>query len=335
MNSHGDDTYKYKDIRLNFSSNVYNGFDHSGLMAHLSDRMSLITSYPEPDAASLERMLAESIGVGKDSVMVTNGAIEAIYLIAKVFQGSRSAIVEPTFSEYEEAAKGCNHRVAHVLSAEGAFTERSPELLWICNPNNPTGTVMPREDLLALIKAHPETLFIVDSSYAPFTDKALLQPADVVGMCNVLMLRSMTKEFAIPGLRLGYLVAEAGSLSLLRQHRMPWAVNSLAIEAGKYLLSHTADYRFDLAELLSERQRVAERLKGSGLIDVIPSDTHILLCRLHRGTAADLKERLAHDHGILIRDASNFCGLGEGFFRIAVQGKEDNNKLCEALVMVK
>lgn len=332
MISHGDDTYRYPDIRLNFSSNVYNGFDHSGLMKHLCDRMSLITSYPEPDAASLERMIEHKIGVEEGTVMVTNGAIEAIYLIAKVFSGSRSCIVQPTFSEYEAAARCNNHRIRNVLNLADAFRDKSPELLWICNPNNPTGTVTPREKMLSFIENHPETLFVIDSSYAPFTVKALLEPADVVGMNNVLMLRSMTKEYAIPGLRLGYVIAEAGALSLLRQHRMPWSVNTLAIEAGKYLLPHSEEYCFDLPELLNERQRVAETLAGSGKFDVFPSDTHILLCRLHHGTASDLKEHLALNHGILIRDASNFTGLDESFFRIAVQSKEDNNALLNQLL---
>lgn len=334
MVSHGDDTYNYSDIRLNFSSNVYNGFDHSGLMQHLSQHLSLITSYPEPDAASLERIIEREHGVGEGSVMVTNGAIEAIYLIAKVFSGIRSAIVQPTFSEYEEAAKSNNHRISHVLRAADAFADGSPELLWVCNPNNPMGTVTPREELLSLIENHPETLFIIDSSYAPFTLKPLLRPADIVSLPNVLMLRSMTKEFAIPGLRLGYIIAEAGSLSLLRQHRMPWSVNSLAIEAGKYLISHKDDYFFDLAELLSERQRVADTLSASGLMDVFPSDTHILLCRLHHGTASELKDRLARNHGILIRDASNFTGLDESYFRIAVQSKEENDALLRKLSIV-
>lgn len=332
MVSHGDDTYRYPDIRLNFSSNVYNGFDHSGLMKHLCDRMNLITSYPEPDAASLERMVEQNIGIGEGTVMVANGAIEAIYLIAKVFSGSRSCIVQPTFSEYEAAAKCNNHRIRNVLNLADAFSDKSPKLLWICNPNNPTGTVTPREEMLSFIANHPETLFIIDSSYAPFTQKALLEPTDVVGTNNVLMLRSMTKEYAIPGLRLGYVIAEASSLSLLRQHRMPWSVNTLAIEAGKYLLSHSEDYRFDLPELLLERQRVADLLANSGKIDVFPSDTHILLCHLRHGKASDLKEHLALNHGILIRDASNFTGLDEFFFRIAVQSKEENNALLNQLL---
>ena len=112
---------------------------------------------------------------------------------------------------------------------------------------------------------------------------------------------------------------------------MPWSVNQVAIDAGYYLLEHPEEFRLPLRELMCERQRVADRLSALGCIEVWPSQTHILLCKLRMGKAAALKEYLAREHGLLIRDASNFEGLDDTFFRIAVQEKRENDMLVRAI----
>lgn len=311
---HGDDTYRYKDIKANFSSNVYNGFDHSGLIQHLRDNMNIITSYPEPAAETLERELAETLGTGPECVMVTNGATEAIHLIAQAFADYTSVIPQPTFGEYREA----------VEKAYSGRPSSMGKILWLCNPNNPTGRV--RE-----IRFEPDKLYVIDQSYDCFTERKLLSAAETLAMKNVLLLHSMTKEYAIPGLRLGYVVGCPILLNKVRRLRISWSVNALAIEAGRYLLRHQDEYVIPLQMLLTERKRVAEALTATGYIDVEPSDTHILLCRLHHGTAAELKEHLAQEHGILIRDASNFETLTPQHFRIAVQQPEQNDLLLNII----
>ena len=112
---------------------------------------------------------------------------------------------------------------------------------------------------------------------------------------------------------------------------MPWSVNQLAIEAAHYLLAHKSDYALDLPTLMAERERMARELSAINGITVYPSDTHILLCRIEGTTAAKLKDYLANNYGILIRDASNFRGLDEHFFRIAVQTPEEDNQLLNIL----
>lgn len=328
MISHGDDIFRYDDIRLNFSSNVYGHFDHSALYAHLSGRMACITSYPEPTPSHLESVLASHLHVSPDNIMVTNGATEAIYLIAQAFAGTSSAIVQPTFSEYEQACTLHGHSIMHTDASSPLPTA----LVWLCNPNNPTGTVMPKDTLVALIASHPHCTFIIDQSYAPYYHGTLLSATDVTALGNVILLHSMTKEYGIPGLRLGYVVGSRDAIRRLSLLRMPWSVNALAIEAGLFLTTHPAPYIIPVRMLNDERQRLSSALSATGIIDVHPSDTHILLCRLHSGTAAWLKEHLATRHGILIRDASNFRGLTPQHFRIAVQRPEDNNALLEAVI---
>lgn len=330
IEGHGDDLYKYgKKIVSNFSSNVYNRIDHSGLYQRLNERLSTICSYPEPMPYSLESEIARRYSLTPRQVCVTNGATEAIYLIAQVFQGRISAVLGPTFSEYADACRVHRHKVKPFYSLD-ALPEDA-ELAWICNPNNPTGEVRNKEDLKALVDSHPDKLFIFDQSYEYFTLKSLLGIKEAASFPNVILLHSMTKQYAIPGLRVGYFTASEGLTDDVRCRRMPWSVNSLAIEAAKYLLEEGDGISADIPQLLAERERLTNLLLATGMLEIWPTDTHYMLIKLRMGKAAALKDFLAVNHGILIRDASNFEGLDERFFRIATQTPEENDKLVKAI----
>lgn len=330
IEGHGDDLYKYgKKIVSNFSSNVYNRIDHSGLYQRLNEWLSTICSYPEPMPYSLESEIARRYSLTPRQVCVTNGATEAIYLIAQVFQGRISAVLGPTFSEYADACRVHRHKVKPFYSLD-ALPEDA-ELVWICNPNNPTGEVRNKEDLKALVDSHPDKLFIFDQSYEYFTLKSLLGIKEAASFPNVILLHSMTKQYAIPGLRVGYFTASEGLTDDVRCRRMPWSVNSLAIEAAKYLLEEGDGISADIPQLLAERERLTNLLLATGMLEIWPTDTHYMLIKLRMGKAAALKDFLAVNHGILIRDASNFEGLDERFFRIATQTPEENDKLVKAI----
>lgn len=330
IEGHGDDLYKYgKKIVSNFSSNVYNRIDHSGLYQRLNERLSTICSYPEPMPYSLESEIARRYSLTPRQVCVTNGATEAIYLIAQVFQGRISAVLGPTFSEYADACRVHRHKVKPFYSLD-ALPEDA-ELVWICNPNNPTGEVRNKEDLKALVDSHPDKLFVFDQSYEYFTLKSLLGIKEAASFPNVILLHSMTKQYAIPGLRVGYFTASEGLTDDVRCRRMPWSVNSLAIEAAKYLLEEGDGISADIPQLLAERERLTNLLLTTGMLEIWPTDTHYMLIKLRMGKAAALKDFLAVNHGILIRDASNFEGLDERFFRIATQTPEENDKLVKAI----
>lgn len=329
IEGHGDDAYKYKAIKINFSSNVYNHVDHSGLHQYLFQQMESIRTYPEPEPYSLEKALAEEFRLSAKEVCVTNGATEAIYLIAQTFRNQTSAIFMPTFSEYADACRLHGHKVVSIYTLD-----RLPEeakLVWLCNPNNPTGEVREKDALLACIRKNPRRIFIIDQSYESFTQKTLLTVGEAAEFPNVILLHSMTKRFAVPGLRLGYVTASEELLHEVRVQRIPWSVNQLAIEAGHYLLRFSSDYNIDIPLLLKEKERLAQSLLSVGGMEIWPSDTHYMLVQLRMGRAASLKEYLATEHGILIRDASNFEGLNEHFFRIATQTPEENDKLVECI----
>lgn len=335
IGGHGSDTYKYKDIRIDFSSNIYRNCDHEGLFCHLANELDNVVNYPEPTPQSLEIELAMLLGLKPEEVMVTNGATEAIYLIAQTFRHGKSAVLQPTFAEYADACRIHEHEISNIFFTSLAEFDRQTyesNLIWICNPNNPTGTVIEKEDLVDFIEKKQDAIFVIDASYAPFTKKPLITPKEAANMPNVLMLHSMTKEFAIPGLRLGYVTGNETLLHQIRLQRMPWSVNQVAIDAGHYLLMHKDEYEIDLDSLIEECERMANKLKKLGVIDVWPSDSHILLCKLRIGKASALKEYLAQEHGILIRDASNFASLDEGFFRIAMQTPEEDDELINAII---
>ena len=319
IEGHGDDLYRYRNIKMNFSSNIYNGTDLSALDAYLCTQMAAIRSYPEPSAASLEQMIARECGISPDEVLVTSGAVDAIYLIAQAYRHEGTCrIVQPTFREYEDAC----HVFGYQEREDGA-------LCWLCNPNNPTGDVLPTEDVLALAERH--CLLIVDQSYEDYTMASLLQPADVVRRDNIILLHSMTKRYAVPGLRLGYVTASAQIISRLREQYRPWAINALSLEAGKWLVAHDAVAIKDLLAYLAETQRLRSMLNEIEGIEAQQTQTNFFLCTIQHSTAAALKEYLAQEHGILIRDASNFTGLTPHHFRIATQSPAENNDLVAAI----
>ena len=169
IEGHGDDSYKFeRPITANFSSNVYNRVDLSGLQAHLCSCISGISSYPEPEPYTLEGRLAEKYHLTAASVCVTNGATEAIYLIAQTFRGTNTAIFQPTFSEYADACRMHGHRVTSLYklpTAEANYLlPPDIRMLWLCNPNNPTGTVIEKAYLKELITRNPQVCFVIDQS---------------------------------------------------------------------------------------------------------------------------------------------------------------------------
>lgn len=329
INGHGDDIHNYDGVTSNFSSNIYGGFAHDGLFCHIGHSLPLVTYYPEPTPLSLERRIAEDNGVGTDCVMVTNGATEAIYLIAMAYRHREAVIPQPAFSEYADACRisGCTFRMDDGGDTVDDGDER---IWWLCIPNNPTGCVMPKRELLDMVASHLRDIFVVDASYAAYTRHDVISAREAVDCGNVLMLGSMTKEYGIPGLRLGYLIGPESLIDTVRRLRMPWSVNALAIEAGHYLLDHRAEYVIPLDMLIAERRRIEPMLHGMG-ITTAHSDSHMLLCRLPHGSAAELKEWLVRHHGILIRDASNFATLSPQHFRIAVQTEQQNDNLIMAI----
>lgn len=330
IEGHGDDLFRYKGkVRINFSTNIPQTVNHDGLMAHLYGCGAIFSNYPEPEPISLAKRLAELHGTAAGNIMVTNGATEAIYLAAQCFSGKRSAVIVPTFREYQDACRVSGHDVVFIRGLDEIEYCR-PDLVWLCNPNNPTGKVFDHGKLLDVIERFPETVFVVDQAYARYAVKSVLSDREALDCGNVMLLNSLTKQFVVPGLRIGYAVAPQKLIGKLRAVRMPWTVNAIAIEAVRYLLDHAGDYAVDYKGLHSEALRLSSVLNGMG-IRVEQTDCNFILAQLPDRRASELKEWLVGNHGILIRDASNFEGLTGQHFRVAAQSRAENDRLIEVL----
>ena len=329
IDGHGDDLFRFGNkIKINFSTNIPQAVDHSGLLTHLAKAGAIFKNYPEPEPRSVEQKLAIRHEVDAGNIIVTNGATEAIYLLAHAYRDGKSAIIVPTFREYQDACRVYGHSLQFITSLDDIEDRHS--MVWLCNPNNPTGQVYDKERLLTAIDSHPATLFIVDQAYAAFSVKDVLSVADIMIRKNVVMLHSLTKQFVVPGLRVGYAIGPEDILKRLRSLRMPWSVNSIAIAAALYLLENSSSYVFDATLLHNQANWLCDEMRCLGMY-VNNTDCNFLLACLPYGTAARLKSWLIGHYGILIRDASNFEGLTVRHFRVAAQTSQENMTLIKAL----
>jgi threonine-phosphate decarboxylase len=335
LHGHGDDAYRYQhQIIADFSTNVWAGGEPAGLKKHLFQQWHLIQKYPEVMAESLGDQVARHHQVKPEEVLVTNGTTESIYLLAQGFSGKRTTITVPAFAEYEDACRMHRHELNFLpWEVLATIPPLQTDLLFICNPNNPTGSVFPA--LEALLDKNPQTLFIVDEAFIQFTLSLETAVPLLRHYGNLVILRSMTKAFAIPGLRLGYLVGNEKLINQLKAFKSPWSVNALAIAAGKYIFDNLPRLPVPVGQLLKDKETLAARLQQEAGVRVHPSHTHFFLAETPTGTAAQLKHYLVQQFGLLIRDAGNFRGLGPKHFRVATLGPAQNELLIAALVQWK
>lgn len=346
---HGDDAYRYAGpIRANFSSNVRPATRLPELREHLMRGFDCVAHYPEPTAETLTRQLADRLALEAREVVVTPGATAAIYLVAWLHRGRPCAVVSPTFAEYADASRLHGSDVRRISRADfKAGRLGAAEVIWVCNPNNPDGAVFSRAELLAFAAAHPDRRLVVDIAYARQCAEPPLLASDVRTNPNLIVIDSLSKAAGVPGLRLGYLATHATHAASLADAQPPWAVGALEQAAAKWLLesapatdaasSGLPDRRchllgdIDVGVYLAEARRFAAVLGAIPGIAVQSSATGFFLIEVARGTAAELKAYLLAQHGLLIRDASNFNGLTPRHARISTQTAEQNRWLEEAI----
>jgi len=330
---HGDDFYNSQnEVKINFSSNVWHGANLDKLKEHLNEQFSKLTRYPEPDAASLKRLLARRYEI-KEDVVVTNGSITAFYLIPQAWKGAKSTIAVPSFAEYEDACRLHEHELTFFSTSDdlSELSLEGQDFCWICNPNNPDGKLLHRTEILRLLAANRNTKFIIDQAYVAFTTEDMLKPSDVKNNPNLILIQSISKAYNIPGLRIGYLVASPEITAMVNKYIIPWSVNAIALEASKYILIHPAQFTLPIRKWQRETAELIYQLNKFDNLEVIPTSTTFFLVRLKKGTAAELKKYLWDNYGILIRDASNFRGLDETYIRLSTQTTAENQVLIDAI----
>lgn len=331
IQGHGDNSHCFGwEIQADFSSNVRPDGCPQLLLDHLSAQMPLIQHYPEPDGESLRKIIAENHSLSPSQVILCNGSSDGFYLIAQAFEGNSSAVLAPSFSEYADACCMFGHSLSF-FSAEDFSALNETELIWIGNPNNPDGHVFSVSEIETKLASFPNSILIVDEAYIDFCTDTQSAVSLLKKYPNLIICRSLTKSYAIPGLRLGYLLASEKISSLLNRYLRPWSVNALALEAGLFILKNEEILAADFSLFNQQSQSMQQQIAALPNFEVMPSNTNFFLVRIKNGQAAELQKYLVEKHGLLIRNASNFVGLDESWFRISIQNEENNLILVEAL----
>ena len=334
IHGHGNDAYKYnKVIKADFSSNVWYEGPSPALIEHLKDRVETVDHYPEPDGGSLKEIIAGFHKLSPENCLIANGSVEAFYLIALAHESANSMIVTPCFSEYEDACSIHNHAIEFVSNSHGwEHQDFGNALVWFGNPNNPDGKVIKPAGLERMLEQNPAATFVVDEAYGSLCPGFQSAVSLINRYSNLLIVRSFTKNFAVPGLRLGYVLGDSELIEFLSSLKMPWTVNSLALEAGMFIMNHYQQLIPDETEVGKHSKAFQNQLKElEDIFTVIPSNCNYCLVKLKGPYAGLLKQFLVDKYNVLIRDASNFRGLDDHYIRLAVQRPEHNKLLVSGL----
>ncbi len=333
LHGHGNDRYRFENkIVADFSSNVWFKPLPESFFLYLKNVFKSVIDYPHPEAGDLKKNLSEFYTIPRNNIWVTNGSMEGIYLLAQLFAKKKSAIIFPCFSEYECACLRYEHNLSF-YSNKSNFKNRlfNEDVIWIGNPNNPDGHTISVSEVENLLLNNPGSTFIIDETYAGVTINFCSSYNLLRKYKNLIILRSFTKTFAIPGIRLGYLFAPKLVIQKLAELSIPWSVNTLAIEAGKFIIQHHSELSPLLTEMVELNKKFHKKLTALVELEVYHSQSNFFLVRLKKGEAAELKSFMINRYGILIRDASNFRGLNDRYIRLSIQSKKDIELLIAAL----
>jgi threonine-phosphate decarboxylase len=331
LNGHGNDQYAYnRTITADFSTNISNGFVAGQLCEFLKTKLDTLHNYPDPEANIFLDAIAQHHQIEKNKLLACNGSTEAFYLIAQTFGEMKSFIRIPSFSEYEDACKQFGHQIEQDTDLTDDSLQNN-KLVWLGNPNNPDGKLTSANEIDTFCRLFPKTLFIVDEAYADLCQNFETAIPLTQKHPNLIVVRSLTKSFSVPGLRIGYLVSDNQNILRIKQNMMPWNMNTLAIEAGAYIMNNYEELKPDTENIIEQSAQLQEDLANLPELTVFPTSCNFFLLKTHTGTAAGLKKYLIEEYGILIRSASNFKGLTRQHFRLSVQSQQNNLTLIAAL----
>ncbi|MCF6157999.1 MAG: threonine-phosphate decarboxylase [wastewater metagenome] len=303
-----------------------------------------IMHYPDIDCSYLRRYIAREAGHSDDEIIVGNGSTELFYLIPRALRPVKGIIFQPTFSEFAEALKCSHTEVVHKMLREedhflfhyskDYFNDEEREIVFLCNPNNPTGQLVEGTVILNMAKQHPRVTFVIDEAFMDFVHEpgkySVLGEAGTIH--NIIVVRSLTKFYGFPGLRVGYLVASKDTVKKMTEYKEPWSVNAFAQYAARAALEDKEFAMKSREFIMREQVYVFDELSRiSGLLPYPPVANYLFIkINISNMTSSSLCEQLLRC-GIAIRDCSNFTGLNDKYFRVAVRTREENNKLIMAL----
>ncbi|RJX22159.1 MAG: threonine-phosphate decarboxylase [Ammonifex sp.] len=334
---------------LDFSSNINPLGPSPHALEAVKAALDWLWRYPDPDCRALKGALADYLGVPVEWLLPGNGTAELINLLVAALGIKRAVIPVPTFSEYAVSVTAWGGKVytAPLLPEEdfrislSHLTAVLPEAdaLFLCHPNNPTGHVVPREELAVLVEesARAGAFLVVDEAFLDFLPdrETLTTIGFLFGYRHVIVLCSLTKFFGLAGLRLGVLAAAPAVLAKIKAVVSPWNVNLLAQVAGAAAVADEEYINKTRQVVAIEREYLTKTLGGLPGVRAIPGTANFLLLDI-RGTGLStgmITRRLAEKR-ILVRDTSDFAGLEDGFIRVAVRLRSENRCLVEGLQAV-
>ncbi len=334
-------------VWLDYSANINPLGLAASVRQAMFEAMDLVIHYPDVDAYELKQAISLRYDIPATMITVGNGAVELLYILCHVMKPRTALVMAPTFSEYERAARAAGATIVyHALAADQEFAvnvaelicqikSTRPHIIFLCNPNNPTGCLMKQEELAAIatVAAAMQSLIIVDESFLDFlvlaewTSQPLLKQFP-----NVIIVHSLTKFYAIPGLRLGFALASESITKLLHISKDPWNVNSIAQRAGVAALADDDYAEHSRTYLTQEKNTFYHELLRIPEIKPYPPAVNYLLVDIrHSGlTASELSCQMLKRQ-ILIRDCSNYQGLGPAYIRLAVKCREQNQQVTQTL----
>lgn len=347
---HGGNIYKIeRELGINekeiidFSANINPlGMSELGKKAYIN-AMDMLKNYPDPEYIKLKNSISNYHKTSFENLFIANGAIEMIYKTFEYINPSKALIVAPTFVEYERALNKINVTPEfYILKDEDEFTldiEKIKEaasyydLLVICSPNNPTGKLVEKEKLISLLEfIKSEKLnckLFLDEAFIDFVSERESMIDKINDYNNLFILRSATKFFAIPGLRIGYVISSSNEFkSFYKKQNIPWSINIVAQEV---LLASLSDYDYinDTVSINEKsREYMFNELNSIDGLRVYSSKGSYIFFKLLK--KIDLRSKLLNK-SILIRSCSNYIGLGDEYYRVAVKDQKKNIVLINAI----
>lgn len=351
--SHGGNVYRAAQEQrvpveqiIDFSASINPLGPPAALFRAIRSAVKQIVHYPDPDCRQLRQELAQRCGIAPDMILVGNGSTELIHLLPRALRIKSALIVGPTFEEYARALMEAGSVVEYVHAKreqrfrpplqdvlERLSTKRSKcDALFLCNPNNPTGQVMSQRAMCELAEAveRQQGWLIVDEAFIDYC-----QDQSVVSMLKehpcMVVLRSLTKFYAMPGLRIGYLLGASKVIDQLKDRQPPWSVNSLAQEVACAVLQDEAYAKKSRVFMEKERLCFVRGLRSMSGLQVYSSAANFVLIGLPPWTSAgEVTDRLASE-SLLVRDCSTLPGLTMQMIRVAIRTAKENRLLLTAL----
>ncbi len=326
---------------VDFSSNV-NPLGPSSLAKRaVKKAASCLDRYPDPSMVDLRRTLARYFGIKPEQVICGAGSNSLIHLIPRVFRPKRVLVPAPTFTEYLRAAEDAGAEVVtyplkerdgfRIDPVEMAFALKGVDLAFIGNPNNPTGQIIPKIEMLEIVKyaLQHDVKLVLDEAYMDFVEaESVLKEAVLAS--NIICIRSFATFFGMPGIRVGYAASDEATITALREGQEPWTVSIPAERAAMAALDDWAHIKKTRNIIEKERERLLSALRLLPGVETFPSAANFILVKVSSMDTYLLREKLGYQ-GLLLRECSMFPGLDARYVRIGVRTRRENKRLIKAL----